>query len=175
MLLAVVLGFFTLGCEDEDKLPTQHYDFEGIYAGNIDNETFMADPAGTSVDVLSGTVHLTFPPGAVLTPTEFTITATPLYEQEMNGKNIMNWKLSLESGTADHEFNKNVQISLKYNMDEFINGVPLNERNLTIYTLSQDNTTCSVVASIGNCNVDCSSQTVNGCICGCGDFVIGEK
>jgi len=82
--------------------------------------------------------------------------------------------LSITSTSQDLEFRDRVTIRMNYVPEEFQTTTKLNEENLTIYKLESVGTLQEGQVSIGECCVDCSGMTVQGCLYECGLYVVGE-
>ena len=166
VIMAAVLGLASFGCEKEQILTGNTLtDLSGII-----KEDFWVDREGKIVYALEGSVTLEFPAEAVTEPTLFSVSLFPLSDLEMSGYNMMNCGVYLES--ADHElkFEKSVLLKLNYCISDF-KAIPLNEENITIYSIIPN----VLAYSVGECSVDCTWEMIKGCINECGLYVVGEN
>lgn len=75
----------------------------------------------------------------------------------------------------DLEFENFVNIMMNFAMDAFHRSADVDEGYLTIYKIESVGSLSERLVSIGECCVDCSCKTVQGCIIQCGLYVIAEK
>ena len=179
LIMAALMTLTIMGC-GEDPLPpvVDRPESEATYSGNIITQTFWVYPEGTEVSALGGIVWLKFPEGAVSVLTEFTITCFPIHHLDLDGYNMYNRGIYLESGIPNQKL-ANVMIKLNYDLDpenwKKSAPIPVAEPFMTIYHVSPNIYAYQRINSIGECCVDCSCKMIKGCIDGCGFYVIGEN
>lgn len=170
LIMAAVLGLTSFSCSESwipcDPCEEPKNNFSGILS-----EDFRVDREGRIVYALEGAVVLEFPEDAVTEPTLFTLELVPLNHLEMSGYNMMNCGISLESASRKHKFEKSVLIKLNYCITDFKAGNPVDEENITIYSIIPNVS----AHSIGECSVDETWDVINGCITECGFYVVGEN
>lgn len=132
----------------------------------------MVEPTGTTVTLFDETVTLEFPGGTVFFPTAFTLKSIPLAREHMKNTNIMSRAISIESSLPEHNLNNEISVKLIYNLNQFLDGTPVNKESLSIYNILDD--FCNY-ESIGECCVDASCSMIMGCIDKCGLFVVGAN
>ena len=162
-IMAAILGIAGSGCS-EPMLGDSQIDY-------ITTVDFWVDQAGAVVYALEGKVILEFPENAVSERTLFTVKTIPLDYLEMDGFNMMNCGISLESDEPGLRFRKPVHLKLPYCLSNFKAATPVIEEDITIYGIIPD----VYASSIGECCVDCTWDIVSGCIEECGFYVVGEK
>ena len=169
LMAAAALMLACIGCENDferSSLPLE----ENILA----SEDFWVNPEGTSLITSDGRVYLNFPEGAVLEPTLFTIASIAIDDDPKEEYNTLDYGISITSTSQDLVFGEFVIIRLNYALEAFQRTSQVNEKNLTIYKMETIGTLCEREVSIGQCRVDCSGRTVQGCISEGGLYVVGE-
>lgn len=140
----------------------------------IMSEDYWVPPEGIKLIALDGSFYIEFQAGAVTEPTLFTIASVEVDDDPIEWYNTMDQGISITSTSKDLKFSDRVTIRMNYFPEEFQSSTELNPENLTIYQLQAVGTLQEGQVSIGECCVDCSGMTVEGCICECGVFVVGE-
>lgn len=173
-ILASALVVLTFGCSEtmtvDDPIP-QPFNTQSL-TGNIVTEQFTIGPEGGHVTALGETVCLDFPEDAVTKPTLFTITSHPLHQLDHYDLTLMDRGVSLEMAGIDKGFAQMVKIRMKYDFSSQ-KGAQVEEENLTIFTVYGNYFRFPNIYPIGECCVDCECQTVIGCICETGTYVVG--
>ncbi len=126
------------------------------------------------------TLCLNFPEGAVDEPTLFNVATFPLHHLYLNGLNLMNRGVSIETTGKDKRFTQMVGIRMRYDISTLQKslkdgGDPIEETSLTIYSIYGNYFRQPNIYPIGECCVDCDCKSVVGCICESGTFVVGEN
>lgn len=170
VFMAAVLVLACIGCE-KDLEPIDHVDESNILA----SENHWVSPEGTSLIVLDGSVFLDFSPGAVTSPTLFTIASVAMDDDPMEEYNSMDQGILLTSSSQDLEFGNPVNVRMNYDLESFQGSVRIDEDQLTIYKVESVGSLSENLVSIGQCCVDCSCKTVSGCISECGLYMVGER
>lgn len=175
VLIASALVMFTVGCSETlnvDPIP-QPEDTQ-LFSGNIITEQFTVGPEGGHFTALGETVCLDFPENAVSQSTLFNISTFPLHHLDHYDLTLMDRGISIESTGPDRKFAQMVKIRMKYDFSSQ-KGAPVDEQNLTIYTVYGNFYRHPNIYPIGACCVDCDCQVVIGCICESGTYVVGEN
>lgn len=179
LIMAVIFVLLTLGCEEPAYVIHTRSIKDNTQESKIgepqQNEVFIIDPAGTRITALGGTVELYFLEGAVLIPTEFSITSFPISDLDTEGHNLQKWGMLLESTSMERAFYNKVRIWLKYDLDQFQAGALQMDNSLTIYSLDPNVFADTRIESIGYCSLNIPFQKVKGYISRCGYYVVGEN
>ena len=171
LMVVAVLLLASLGCtKDDDDFDTMDLDEDNV----IMSEDYWVGPEGIDLITLEGSFYIEFHAGAVTEPTLITIASVTLDDDPVEWYNTMDQGISITSTSQDLDFNDLVTIRMNYIPEEFQSTPELNVENLTIYKLDYVSTLNEGQESIGECCVDCTSMTVQGCIYGCGIYVVGE-
>jgi len=170
-MVGAVLALSSLGCtKNDDDLDTID-----LYEDNvIMSEDYWVSPEGIQLIALDGSLYIEFQAGAVTESTLITIASVALDNEPIEWYNTMGQGISITSISQDLEFRDRVTIRMNYVPEEFQATTEVNAKNLTIYKLDDVGTLKEGQVSIGECCVDRSCLTVEGCICECGTYVIGE-
>lgn len=178
MILASALILLVCGCSETPTVDPVIPEAEASYllSGNIITEQYTIGPEGGHITALGETVCLEFPEGAVSESTLITVTSFPINHLDHYDLNLMDRGVSIdisETG-ADNGFGQMVKLRMRY---DFSNSkrTPLNEKNLTIYTIYGNYYRHPNIYPIGECCVNCDCQAVQGCICESGTYVVGEN
>ncbi|MGW8315966.1 MAG: hypothetical protein ACWGNV_10225 [Bacteroidales bacterium] len=177
LILASVLILLVCGCSESPTVDPVIPEFEETYlaSGNIISEQYSIGPEGGHITALGETVCLDFPENAVYESTLITISSFPIHQLDQYNLNLMNRAVAIdisETGT-DNGFGQMVRLRLRYDFSS-LKGVPVNENNLTIYTIYGNYYRHPNIFPIGECCVNCNCQVVQGCICESGTYVVGE-
>ena len=140
----------------------------------IMSEDHWVNPEGTILIALDGSLYLDFHAGTVTEPTLFTIASIAIDDDPMEWNNSMDRGISITNTSQDLEFRDRVTIRMNYVPEAFQTTEKLQAENLTIYKLEAMGTLQERQVSIGECCVDCSGMTVEGCIYECGLYFVGE-
>ncbi len=179
LIMAVIFAILTPGCEEPAyvihsrsiKVVAPEYKI----GEPQQNEIFIIDPAGTRITLLDGTVELYFLKGAVLSPTEFSISSFPISDLDVEGHNLQKWGMLLESTSMENTFNNLIRIWLKYDPDQFQTGALQNHNALTIYSIDPNISSETRIESIGYCSGEPFYDIIKGYINSCGYYVVGEQ
>jgi hypothetical protein len=170
-MVGAVLVLSSFGCtKNDDELDTIDLDEDNV----IMSEDYWVSPEGIKLIALEGFLYIEFQAGAVTESTLITIASVAIDNEPMEWYNTMDQGISITSTSQDLDFRDLVTIRMNYVPEEFQKTTELNEKNLTIYELNDVGTLKEGQVSIGECCVDYSCMTVEGCICECGIYVIGE-
>ena len=169
----MILTVTCTGCSE--NLPGSGADEEVSYDnGNIITEFFTVYPTGTTIHAFGGDVILDFPRGTVPTITRYSIVSFPLEQLDLRGNNLMMRAISLTNVTNKNTFASPVKVMMRYDLCKFNMCQPGEESQIAIYKLRGNMYAFHKIEPIGECCLDCSCKTVNGCIDECGSFVLVE-
>lgn len=171
LMVGAILMLASFGCTKDD-VDVGAVDLEEDNV--IMSEDYWVNPEGIKLIALDGSFYIEFQAGAVTESTLITIASVALDADPKEWYNTMNQGISIKSASQDIDFRNGVTIRMNYIEDEFQSSTPLNEKNLTIYKLEAVGTLLEGQVCIGQCCVDCSGKTVEGCIFESGVFVVGE-
>lgn len=169
VIMAAVLVLACIGCE-KDREINAHFDDNTILA----SENHWVSPEGTSLIVLDGSVFLDFSPGAVTSPTLITVASVAVHDDPMEEFNSMDRGILITNSIEDLEFGSPVNVRMNYALESFQGSDRIDEEQLTIFKVESVGSLSEKMVSIGQCCVDYSCKTVNGCISECGLYVVGE-
>jgi len=181
VLILMLLFLMASGCNETLNVdPIPQPDENPMATGNIITEQFTVSPEGGNYTLLGETLCLSFPEGAVEEPTLINVATFPLHHLNLNGLNLMNRGISIETTGKDKAFGQIVKIRMKYDVGSLMNslkggGDPVDETSLTIYSIYGNYFRFPNIYPIGECCVDCDCKSVIGCICESGTFVVGEN
>lgn len=175
VIFASALVLITFGCSETltvDPIPQPGE--AQLLSGNNITEQFSVGPEGGHIIAPGESVCLNFPEGAFTGPTKFWITSHPIHHLDQYGLKLMNRAVSLHIAGPDKGFARMVNIRMKYDFSSQM-GAPVDEQNLTIYTVYGNYYRHPNICPIGECCVDCDCKSVMGCIGETGTFVVGEN
>lgn len=171
LMAGAVLILASFGCTKDDvALGAVDLEEDNV----IMSEDYWVNPEGIKLIALDGSFYIEFQAGAVTESTLITIASVEMNADPKEWYNTMAQGISIKSASQDIDFSNGVTIRMNYIDNEFQSSTPLNEKNLTIYKLEAIGTSQEGQVCIGQCCVDCSSKSVEGCIFECGVFVVGE-
>jgi len=171
LMVVAVLMLASFGCTKDDA-DLGSFDLKEDKV--IMSEDHWVNPEGTKLIALDGSLYLDFDAGTVTEPTLFTIASVELDDEPAEEFNTMNWGISITNNAQDPVFGEPVTIRLNYTLEAFQKTSQVNEKHLTIYKVETIGTLSEREVSIGECCVDCSCNTVQGCISEGGLYVVGE-
>ena len=173
-IFASALILFTFGCSETYNVdPIPQPDETTQISGNVISEQYTIGPEGGIITAMGGTLCLNFPEGAVDQPTLFNIHSFPVDHLDHYNLNLMNRGVSIETTGKDRKFTQMVRIRMKYDLTS-LKGIPVNEEDLTIYSIYGNYYRFPNIYPVGECCVDCDCQSVLGCIGEPGTYVVGD-
>lgn len=177
MITAAMLVLASFGCSEPstfNPLSAAPDELEAMTSdnGNIFSEKYWVSPEGTLITAINGTVMLDFPRGAVKEPTLFTIASFPLNHLNLDGYNMMNRGIVIESTPEMGHFNVAAKIRLAYDLDGGFKS--LREDHLTIYQVWGNFQAYENITPVKGCCVNPACAMIYACLDECGFYVVGE-
>jgi hypothetical protein len=178
-IMAAVLVLTTMSCEKDYPTPAPdrpNIEAENAYDGNVLSQSFWVGPEAALLNLMDGAVTLNFPEGTVAELTELTLYSFPVHQADLDDHNMYLRGYSLVGIPQNRKFaNVTMQVNFDMNPESWLKGAPVNPKNLTIYYLSPTLYSYTRISSVGDCCIDCSCNTIKGCIRYCGFYVVGEN
>ncbi|MEN8228984.1 MAG: hypothetical protein ABFS38_12580 [Bacteroidota bacterium] len=169
LVLVSIFGLFIVACQDI-------YDPNPVEASEeIVKESFLLTPAGTKIIAFSGTLEIDFPAGVIGETTYIDIFSYSLSHVGYYNHNMMKRGFGIEIGDNQLNLLDLATLRMKFNLNEFMDGVPESEGSLTIYRVYPDVYYPTYIVSLGECCVDGSCQMISSCIEKGGNFIVGVK